>query len=79
MKDEDVPEDLEGLFMAIEVKGLRTHILDELRLAGRENRVDSDKWNPMIMSFQNLDGLKDGKLAPSKLANIEEEAYCLPV
>lgn len=29
----------------------------------------------MIMSFQNLYGLKDGKLAESTLAQIDEESY----
>jgi flavin reductase (DIM6/NTAB) family NADH-FMN oxidoreductase RutF len=67
--------ELQGCVMAIEVKILRTHVVDELRLPGYANRIDPDKWKPMIMSFQNLYGLKDGKLAESILAKIDEESY----
>jgi flavin reductase (DIM6/NTAB) family NADH-FMN oxidoreductase RutF len=67
--------ELQGCLMAIEVKILRTHVVDELRLPGYANRIDPDKWKPMIMSFQNLYGLKDGKLAESTLAKIDEESY----
>ena len=49
-----------------------------LRLAGHENRVDPDAWHPMIMNFQHLYGLRQGKIVDSKLAQIEEELYRLP-
>ncbi|GFG27708.1 uncharacterized protein YdfE [Aspergillus udagawae] len=71
----DGPVELNGCLMAIEVKVVKTHVLDELRLPGYANRIDPDKWKPMIMSFQNLYGLKDGKLAESTLAKIDEESY----
>ncbi|KAF7178089.1 hypothetical protein CNMCM7691_006747 [Aspergillus felis] len=67
--------ELRGCLMAIEVKVVRTYVIDELRLPGHANRIDPDKWKPMIMSFQNLYGLKDGKLADSTLAKIDEESY----
>lgn len=68
------PEDA-GLPHAIEVKILKTYVTEELRLAGHTNRIDSDKWRPMIMSFQNLYGLKGGQRAESTLAGIDEELY----
>ncbi|UKZ81421.1 hypothetical protein TrVFT333_009193 [Trichoderma virens FT-333] len=49
--------DLKGVIVAIELKVLRTHVLDSIRMPGHPNRVDPDKWRPMIMSFQELYGL----------------------
>lgn len=62
-------------FIALEIKILRTHVHDDIRMEGRENQVDPNKWRPMIMSFQELYGLKDGKVEESKLARIGEEEY----
>nr|POE79999.1 uncharacterized protein ydfe [Quercus suber] len=73
-----LPGEAKGFTLAIEVRILRTHVLDTLRLHGYENRIDPDAWRPMIMNFQHLYGLKSGKPAESKLANIEEELYRLP-
>ena len=64
-----------GLGLAMEVKILRTHVEDELRLAGYENRMDPDKWHPMVMSFQHLYGLAPTKVTTSMLAEINEESY----
>lgn len=75
----DGPSELKGFMMAIEVKIVQTHIEDKLRLEGHVNRIDPDKWKPMIMSFQKLYGLKGRELATSTLANIEEEMYRLPI
>ncbi|KAL2865781.1 flavin reductase family protein [Aspergillus lucknowensis] len=72
---EDEPSEVKGLVLALEVRVLRTHVVEEIRLAGYANRVDPDKWKPMIMSFQRLYGLKDGQVAESTLAEIEEEKY----
>jgi hypothetical protein len=49
-----------------------------LKLEGHKNRIDADAWNPMIMSFCELYGLEKGKLAKSRLAEIEEESYRMP-
>ena len=70
--------DAKGFTLAIEVCVLRTYVLDELRLAGHSNYIDPDVWRPMIMSFQQLYGLKDERRGKSTLANIEEELYRLP-
>lgn len=71
----DGPVKLQGCLLAIEVKIVKTHVLDELRLPGYANRIDPDNWKLIIMSFRNFYGLKDGKLADSTLAKIDEESY----
>jgi flavin reductase (DIM6/NTAB) family NADH-FMN oxidoreductase RutF len=70
----DLP-DRKGLIVSIEVRVLRIYVTDELRMEGHPNRIDPDKWHPLIMSFQHFYGLKDGKTAPSVLAQIAEEKY----
>lgn len=62
-------------FIALEVKVLRTHVHEEIRMQGQKNRSDPDKWRPMIMSFQELYGLKGEKVNKSVLAKIGEEEY----
>jgi hypothetical protein len=41
---------------------------------GTENRVDPDKWRPLIMSFCQFYGLGE-RIAYSTLAEIPEAAY----
>ena len=72
----DAP-DRHGIILAIEVKVLRVHMVDEMRLEGHANRVDADKWRPLIMSFQDFYGLRSGKVGSSVLARINEELYRL--
>lgn len=71
---QDFP-DLSGLLVAIELRVLRVHIHDNLRMEGYRNRVDPDKWKPMIMCFQELYGLRNGKIVESTLGRIDEEKY----
>ncbi|KAF9773461.1 hypothetical protein IL306_008702 [Fusarium sp. DS 682] len=71
---QDLP-DRKGVLLAIEVKILRTHVRNDLRLAGHANRIDPDRWKPLIMSFQNFYGLTPSKVAESNLATIDEEEY----
>jgi flavin reductase (DIM6/NTAB) family NADH-FMN oxidoreductase RutF len=73
---QDLP-DRNGALIAIEVKVMRIHVLDSLRMDKHANRVDSDKWNPMIMNFQELYGVSGQKLVPSVLGRIDEEKYRL--
>ena len=70
----DLP-DRSGIILALEVKILRTHVRHDIRLAGHANRIDPDRWRPMIMSFQELYGLAPSKVTKSKLASIDEESY----
>ena len=44
-------------------------------MEGHKNRIDPDKWHPMIMSFQELYGLKEKMVDESVLAKIGEEEY----
>ncbi|KAI1775373.1 hypothetical protein F4818DRAFT_416422 [Hypoxylon cercidicola] len=71
---DDLP-DRRGFALAIEVRVLRTHILQNLRMEGYPNRVDPDKWRPLIMSFQELYGLGGSKVVSSVLGRISEEKY----
>lgn len=71
---EDVPDNA-GVIISLELKVLRIHVVPELRMAGHTNRIDPDKWRPMIMSFQELYGLKGEKISPSQLGKVDEEKY----
>jgi flavin reductase (DIM6/NTAB) family NADH-FMN oxidoreductase RutF len=62
-------------FIALEVKVLRTHVDESIKMAGHKNRIDPDQWHPMIMSFQELYGLNPRKISSSVLAEIQEEEY----
>ena len=61
--------------MAFELKVVRVHVEEELLLTEKTNHVNSDMWKPIIMSFAQFYGLADGRIAPSKLAEIPEEIY----
>ncbi|KAL1597340.1 hypothetical protein SLS60_008924 [Paraconiothyrium brasiliense] len=73
---QDLPN-RKGVLLAIEVKILRTHVRNDLRLAGHANRIDPDRWRPLIMSFQEFYGLAPKKVTESHLATISEEKYRL--
>lgn len=64
-----------GRSLVLEIRVARVHVQESLHLAGHENRVDPDRWRPLIMSFQNFYGLEPGRLQPSRLATIPEERY----
>ncbi|KAK9419899.1 putative flavin reductase domain protein fmn-binding protein [Seiridium unicorne] len=70
----DLP-DRSGFLLAIEVRVLRIHMLENLRMPGYPNRVDPDQWRPLIMAFQEFYGLGSGKVAGSVLGRISEEKY----
>ncbi|MCJ1712916.1 flavin reductase family protein [Curtobacterium sp. VKM Ac-2922] len=52
----------------------RVHVHEDIRAAGTANRIDPDRWRPLIMSFQRFYGLA-GELRPSRLATIDEGWY----
>ena len=52
----------------------RVHVHEGIRLAGHVNRIDPDRWRPLIMSFQKYYGLGE-QVLPSRLATIPEEHY----
>lgn len=68
-------EELKRAPFALELKILRVHVEDELRLKGYENRVDAEKLRPLFMAFQEFFGMRRGKVEDSKLAGIGEENY----
>lgn len=67
------PERRGGL-VALEMRIVRVHVDDAIRLAGYDDRIDPRRWRPLIMSFQQFFGLGD-VVHPSTLARIPEAAY----
>jgi flavin reductase (DIM6/NTAB) family NADH-FMN oxidoreductase RutF len=65
--DPDRPPTVEG-------RVLRVHAHPDVLVDGHPNRIDPDRWRPLIMSFQHFHGLTD-RLRPSRLASIAEELY----
>ncbi|HEU4642681.1 MAG TPA: flavin reductase family protein [Gemmatimonadaceae bacterium] len=63
-----------GRLVALEVRVVRVHVDERIRMAGHANRIDPVRWRPLIMSFQQFFGLGD-MLHHSTLAEIPEEAY----
>ena len=60
--------------VAMEVRIVRVHADDSVRLAGHEDRIDPARWRPLIMSFQQFYGLGE-QVHSSTLARIPESAY----
>jgi flavin reductase (DIM6/NTAB) family NADH-FMN oxidoreductase RutF len=60
--------------LAFEVRVVRTHIDESILLAGVDDRIDPDKWRPLIMSFCQFYGLGE-RVWQSTLAEIPETAY----
>ena len=66
-----------GFTVCIEVRIQRVHLEESLLMDGELNRIDPDKWRPLIMSFQKFYGL-GAELHASKLAEIPESMYRSP-
>ena len=69
---------LQGRILNIEVRVLRVHLDDAILAHGEADRVDPDKWRPLIMSFQKYYGLGSEQLHASSLATIPEALYRSP-
>jgi flavin reductase (DIM6/NTAB) family NADH-FMN oxidoreductase RutF len=67
-----------GAITLFEVRIVRVHLDPAILMEGEPDRVDPDKWRPLIMSFQEFYGLAPDKLRPSTLAEIPERAYRSP-
>lgn len=67
-------DDLRGRLIALEVQIERVHVDPAIQLDGHQDRIDPDKWRPLIMSFQHFYGLGP-RLRDSRLATIPESAY----
>lgn len=60
--------------LAIEVRIVKVHASEEILQANHENRIDPDKWHPLIMSFRKFYGY-GASVHASKLAEAPEENY----
>ncbi|HVZ46227.1 MAG TPA: flavin reductase family protein [Ramlibacter sp.] len=69
---------LRGRALALEVRIQPVHLAPSILMAGHENRIDPDKWRPLIMSFQKFYGLAPHELHDSKLGRVPEETYRSP-
>lgn len=63
-----------GKIMSIELKIVRVHAEESILMDGYPDRIDPDKWRPLIMSFQQFYSLGK-KISPSVLATVPEHLY----
>jgi flavin reductase (DIM6/NTAB) family NADH-FMN oxidoreductase RutF len=63
-----------GRILSLELKIVRVHLAEEILMTGYSNRIDPDKWRPLIMSFQEFYGLGE-KLHSSTLGGVPERLY----
>ena len=63
-----------GRILSLELKIVRVHLDPSIMAEGQINRIDPDKWRPLIMSFQKFYGLGD-QVHASTLSQIPEELY----
>jgi flavin reductase (DIM6/NTAB) family NADH-FMN oxidoreductase RutF len=63
--------------LAIEVRITRVHAHPEILVESNQNRIDPDKWKPLIMSFREFYGLGDC-LQTSRLAQFPEDRFRPP-
>jgi flavin reductase (DIM6/NTAB) family NADH-FMN oxidoreductase RutF len=59
----------------LEVRIVRVHLEQDILMDGDPNRIDPDKWHPLIMSFQQFYGLKPDQIHDSTLGEIPERLY----
>jgi flavin reductase (DIM6/NTAB) family NADH-FMN oxidoreductase RutF len=71
---DDSVEARRGRLVALEVRVVRIHLDERIVMEGAPNRIDPDKWRPLIMSFCQFYGLGP-QLHHSTLAEIPEERY----
>ncbi|WP_423761653.1 flavin reductase family protein [Burkholderia sp. NLJ2] len=74
----DETPDLRGKITVFEVRIQRVHVHPALLMDGHPDRIDPDKWSPLIMSFQKFYGLEPRQVHASRLAEIPERAYRSP-
>ena len=67
-----------GRTVIFEVRIQRVHLAESILHDGNPDRVDPDKWRPLIMSFAKFYGLEDGQRLPSTLAQVPEALYRSP-
>ena len=70
-------EGMKGRIMVIELRIVRVHIEESILMNGHANRVDPNKWKPLIMSFQKFYSVGN-ELQHSILSEIPEHLYKTP-
>jgi flavin reductase (DIM6/NTAB) family NADH-FMN oxidoreductase RutF len=70
---EDDPA-LAGRITTFELKIVRVHLDESILMDGESDKVDPDKWRPLIMSFQQFYGIGN-QIHRSTLAEIPEKLY----
>jgi flavin reductase (DIM6/NTAB) family NADH-FMN oxidoreductase RutF len=73
----DVGGILEGFITTFETRIQRVHVEQSILIDGHANRVDPNKWRPLIFSFQQFYGLGP-QVHPSTLGEIPEALYRTP-
>lgn len=66
-----------GYILCIEARIQRVHVEESIMTSGEPDRIDPDKWRPLIMSFQQFYGLGP-QLQDSALGKIPEAMYRSP-
>jgi flavin reductase (DIM6/NTAB) family NADH-FMN oxidoreductase RutF len=64
-----------GKSAAFEVRVTRVYAHPHVMMEDEANRINPDKWRPLIMSFQQFYGLAPDKLQRSELGQIPESLY----
>ena len=64
-----------GRSLALHVAIRKVHAATDILADGEPDRIDPDKWRPLIMSFQQFYALAPGRAHASDLAKIPEAAY----
>jgi flavin reductase (DIM6/NTAB) family NADH-FMN oxidoreductase RutF len=67
-------DDRRGALVALELRIVRVHVDEAIRMTGHDDRIDPEKWRPLIMSFQQFYGL-GGIVHESTLSRIPETVY----
>lgn len=67
----------QGNILCFEARILKVHAHPSVLMEGHQNRIDPDKWRPLMMSFQRFYGLGP-ELHDSRLATIPESMYRSP-
>jgi flavin reductase (DIM6/NTAB) family NADH-FMN oxidoreductase RutF len=71
-------EKLRGRTKVFEMRVQRVHVAQEILMEGHVDRIDPDKWRPLIMSFQRFYGLSPNQIHESTLGQIPEALYRSP-
>ncbi|WP_159008555.1 flavin reductase family protein [Bradyrhizobium sp. S69] len=73
----DVGGPMEGFLITFEMRIRNIHIEESILMDGNKNRVDPNKWRPLIFNFQQFYGLGP-QVHPSTLGQIPEDLYRTP-